>query len=163
MNKKLIRLTESGLHRIVKESVKRILNEGAKAVDPNNVVPQELAKKYMFAREYVDETNGLEIWGKNITGYHFFNQKRGPHDYSPQELLYALNIKRFTDILKLPGGNTRVRITVEGDPKSGMRITWGKNRPRKIGDYVDTEWGDKDGAIFHNPNNGHTKRIKQGF
>ena len=28
MNKKLIRLTESDLHRIVKESVKKILTEG---------------------------------------------------------------------------------------------------------------------------------------
>jgi len=27
MNKKIIRLTESGLHRIVKESVRRVLND----------------------------------------------------------------------------------------------------------------------------------------
>ena len=36
MNKKLIRLTESDLHRIVKESVKRALNERWKDGDENH-------------------------------------------------------------------------------------------------------------------------------
>ena len=43
MNKKLIRLTESDLHRIVKESVNRVLNEAYK--DPFNFFPDDDFKK----------------------------------------------------------------------------------------------------------------------
>ena len=43
MNKKLIRLTESDLHRIVKESVNRVLNEAYR--DPFNFFPDDDFKK----------------------------------------------------------------------------------------------------------------------
>ena len=37
MNKKLIRLTESDLHRIVKESVNKILSEAINELDPEHM------------------------------------------------------------------------------------------------------------------------------
>ena len=37
MNKKLIRLTESDLHRIVKESVNRVIKESDGGIDPNQI------------------------------------------------------------------------------------------------------------------------------
>jgi len=37
MNKKLIRLTESDLHRIVKESVNRVIKESDGGIDPSQI------------------------------------------------------------------------------------------------------------------------------
>jgi len=45
MNKKLIRLTESDLHRIVKESVNRILNEIGNTKDGRNKIRKAIANK----------------------------------------------------------------------------------------------------------------------
>jgi len=92
---KIIRLTESDLHRIVKESVNRILKE----------------KDDYVSSGYGDKDGEI---------YH--NPKNG-------------HVKR---IKKTP--------------------IW-KNRPNKIGDYVSSGYGDKDGEIFHNPKNGHVKRV----
>ena len=144
MNKKIIRLTESDLHRIVKESVKRVLNEGMKSVDPNNVVPEDLAIQYGFEPEYSDSENGLELWGKDLTG-----------DYN--KLLFKLGIRDFTSISNSITGK-HVRITVKPNQRKNndsMQI------PRKIGDYINSEYGDDKGTIFNNPKNGHTRRLNK--
>ena len=56
MNKKLIRLTESDLHRIVKESVKRAINEG-------NYFNHQADE---FGRDYFEEAKG---YAKGIVNY----------------------------------------------------------------------------------------------
>jgi hypothetical protein len=105
MAKQVIKLTEEDLHRIIKESVNKILSESAKGVDENNVVPQELAEKYHFTQAYSGFKNGLEIWERK---------------YKPElakELLRRLGIRRFTSI------NTTshtCRITVR--PKKVERV-----------------------------------------
>lgn len=56
MNKKLIRLTESDLHKIVKESVKRVLNE-----DETNEVEDTIV---YLSKEFTEKV--LEIkWGND--------------------------------------------------------------------------------------------------
>ena len=151
--------------RIIRESVNKVLkkkslNEGIKGVDPNNVVPQSVAEKYGFKREYSGFENGLELWGKSINMSNIFSKRNkwgDKTDMSTRELLHALGISNFTSLTKTPYGLT-VRITVEPDKTMENELGWGKRR-RKIGDYEDTEWRDKDGAIFHNPKNGHFKRF----
>ena len=54
MNKKLIRLTESDLHRIVKESVNKILNE---SFNPNN-------EKLKFIIDIVRDLGQVQLSGK---------------------------------------------------------------------------------------------------
>jgi len=59
MNKKLIRLTESDLHRIVKESVKKILKEWNKIenpdYDPREIIPFEHPVIQMWEKGYPPE------------------------------------------------------------------------------------------------------------
>jgi hypothetical protein len=64
--KKIIRLTEGDLHRIVKKSVNRILKESN--YFENDVVPAGKAEQLGY--EYIgkDET-GAEVWVKNVNGY----------------------------------------------------------------------------------------------
>ena len=73
MNKKLIRLTESDLHRIVKESVNRILREGEKY---HNASPKELLdtdyegvspEEYNMLRKY---DKGMNVKMVNNGGYY---------------------------------------------------------------------------------------------
>ena len=124
--------------RIIRESIKKVLNEGLKATDPNNVVPEDLAKKYGFEREYADNTNGLEIWGKDLSnpfmkrsnmnkytlakggdGKRFgFN---GKYIDNPKDMLDALGIRNFTTTSKNSKyGIMHVRITVKPNPKKKM-------------------------------------------
>ena len=67
MNRKLIRLTESDLHRIIKESVRRILREG------NMITPHDLEKGcgYGFFKspgdeDYVCEKYGDDMWREYV-------------------------------------------------------------------------------------------------
>lgn len=46
MNKKLIRLTEQDLHKIVKESVNRVLRENSRDIDDDNYFGGGLPNKY---------------------------------------------------------------------------------------------------------------------
>ncbi len=46
MNKKLIKLTEQDLHRIVKESVNRVLRENSRDIDDDNYFGGGLPNKY---------------------------------------------------------------------------------------------------------------------
>jgi len=46
MNKKLIRLTESDLHKIVKESVNRVLRENGRDIDDDNYFGGGLPDRY---------------------------------------------------------------------------------------------------------------------
>ena len=62
MNKKLIRLTEGDLHRIVKESVQRILNE-VEDLDLDNVMSQE--EEDRRNREYQNNASWAEDQSKD--------------------------------------------------------------------------------------------------
>ena len=46
MNKKIIRLTESDLHQIVKESVNRVLRENSRDIDDDNYFGGGLPNRY---------------------------------------------------------------------------------------------------------------------
>lgn len=115
--KKIIRLTESDLRRIVKRSVNRIINEGKHSPDVNNVVLQGTAEKFGFQPAY-STNDGLEIWEKNG-----LDKKMLP------KLLRRLNIERFT-YWSVSLGGYRVGITVKprfkgGDkPQSGLQSKW---------------------------------------
>lgn len=64
MNKKLIRLTESDLHRIVKESVKKILTEG------ENWIGDYERNNFDILRQKVSECGGtcsFSLNGKDFT------------------------------------------------------------------------------------------------
>ena len=68
MNKKLIRLTESDLHGIVKESVNRVLNESAHQASMDEI-DRELVNKAMGAfRKFYGETPHLEDYNINDDG-----------------------------------------------------------------------------------------------
>jgi hypothetical protein len=142
----IIRLTESDIHKIIRESVNNVLNkvinEGLKGTDPNNVVPEDLARQYGFESEYADSANGLELWGKDIP------------NGNTNRLLFKLGIRNFTSISNTATG-MHVRITV----KPNQRINDRMRTPRKIGDYVNSNYGDNKGIIFNNPKNGHTRRL----
>lgn len=68
MNKKIIRLTESDLHRIIKESVKRVLNEVGDTSKGQHMLGRLHAKKVVnsedddvfdYARDNRRKVNGL--------------------------------------------------------------------------------------------------------
>ena len=106
--KKIIRLTESDLRRIVKNSLKRILKEDKKAPDMQNVVSQKLAERFGFQMLYATN-DGLEIWEKTGVDKRMF-----------QRLLAKLNIDRYTYWSSSMNGY-RVGITVQGMPRGGGR------------------------------------------
>lgn len=61
MSKKLIRLTESDLHRIVKESVNRILKEGLYDTDEDNeIYDVGYEDKYRVVWEFKTKTSYLQ-------------------------------------------------------------------------------------------------------
>lgn len=97
------------------------LNEGIKAVDPTNVVPEEVAKKYGFSPAYAGFGNDLELWESSTK--------------HPRELLKALGISRFTNY----NTNGSVRITVKVSPKKD-EYTFPKRDERhgyiRRGDYM---------------------------
>lgn len=63
--KKIIRLTESDLRRIVKRSVNRIINEGKHSPDVNNVVLQGTAEKFGF-QQHIQQTMGLRFGKRTV-------------------------------------------------------------------------------------------------
>jgi len=64
MNKKLIRLTESDLHRIVKESVDRVLREDSRDIDDDNYFGGGLPDRYF--NDYDDALDDDRITPKQI-------------------------------------------------------------------------------------------------
>ena len=68
MNKKLIRLTEGDLHRIVKESVQKILNEadGWQTYDDTNMSPEEKAFRATISPNF--NQSAIEYLGKLSNG-----------------------------------------------------------------------------------------------
>lgn len=68
MNKKLIRLTESDLHRIVKESVKRVLRE---ELDVNKFFVADEGDGMYNIFSYADfDENGYYVGHEGEDGYH---------------------------------------------------------------------------------------------
>lgn len=64
--KKTIRLTESDLHRIVKESVKKILNEAeAGSVSHGTMRNEDVLPRIMSALFKEDKAKAREIWRNN--------------------------------------------------------------------------------------------------
>lgn len=99
------------------------MNESLKGVDPANVVPEELAERYGFSREYSGFESGLELWGRSLE----------PED--AKKLRQVLGISRFTEQSFSPNPSitkTRVKITVQ--PARKRERDYG-NRGRS-GDYV---------------------------
>jgi hypothetical protein len=143
--KQIIKLTESDLHNIVNESVKRILKEDRKGVDVNNVVSEDNAVKFGFSEEYCGFEQGLELWGKDVT-----SRKEA------KMLLKQLLISRFTTESESDWG-LHVRITVKPNPPK-REFSFRKKKD-KIGDYYSTGYGDSQGEFFHNPKTNHTKRF----
>lgn len=121
----------------------RALTEGLKTTNNANAVPEELARNCGFKLEYGGGEDGYEIWGRDIE----------PGSYG-EELLRTLGIRKW-DSWNV-NGHVRITVKPEYDYSSEK---WNAPR-RKIGDYVDTEWADNGGRIFHNPKNGHFKREK---
>ncbi len=93
--KRKIRLTESDLHRIVSESVNRVLKESQKASDAQNAVSQDMAEKLGFKLEY-DTGDGYELWGRVVS------------KNDEKKILSILRIPRFTSY----NMNGRALITV---------------------------------------------------
>lgn len=58
--KRIAKLTESDLHRIVKESVKRVLNEGTYQVD---TLPDILSNMASYAEQCINN-------GEDVSGYY---------------------------------------------------------------------------------------------
>ena len=58
--KRITRLTESDLHRIVKESVKKVLNEGTYQVD---TLPDILSNMASYAEQCINN-------GEDVSGYY---------------------------------------------------------------------------------------------
>ena len=72
MTKKIIRLTEGDLHRIVKESVNRVLKESQMTQShlyfDDDLVPVGKAEQLGYKYIGKDE-KGTEVWIKNVKGY----------------------------------------------------------------------------------------------
>ena len=134
-----IRLTEGDLHKIVKESIKRILKEDRKGEDVYNMVSEDDAVRFGFSEEYCGFEQGLELWGKDVT-----SRKEAAM------LLRQLRITRFTTESESDWG-LHVRITVKPNPPKG-RLSFRKKKD-KIGDYYTTGHGDSHHRIW-----GHTMR-----
>ena len=72
MNKKLIRLTESDLHKIVKESVNRMLNESDSSDIQNKLIDYCLPMFTKVLKKYPNievETDGERIFAYDDLGY----------------------------------------------------------------------------------------------
>ena len=78
MNKKLIRLTESDLHRIVRESVKRILKESNVGTHDYNNLPLKDGGFDSYAYEYDDALDNA----KSIEEFDEMMKKRKEHSLS---------------------------------------------------------------------------------
>ena len=105
----MVRLTESDLHRIIKESVNKILKEGMKSTDENNIVPEDLAIKYGFKLDYSGFPNGLELWRKTI------------YKFEAGEYLRVLGIREFTSWHVVGKDKLGIRITVQPKPKQQQK------------------------------------------
>ena len=87
MNKKRIRLTESDLHRIVKESVKRVLNEG----DKYGGYLGEVSKSINYFH-----SNAMENLENLIKAY-----EEIPEEYSPMQTSHIAMVHKAIECLKL--------------------------------------------------------------
>ena len=82
MNKKLIRLTESDLHRIVKESVKRIMNEVGETDDGQKMLAKLAARKsfngdggYFDVADYARQKRNGDLKRQDLYAKTFHKEK----------------------------------------------------------------------------------------
>ena len=119
MKKNRIRLTESQLHNIIKESVKRIINEGERI---NNRVPFPLSDM-----DFVNDDGGIETLRKDK----FADQYTTPEaEAKRKERLQNKmnNIRRlfYDGILKDTSLEANLRALKQGDDKWMDKLTqWG--------------------------------------
>ena len=96
MNKKLIRLTESDLHRIVKESVKRVLKESKprllREMDDYQRIPFYGLKRYL-------EKIGFEMTGKGR-----FDSNDG-YTFTFEKTIFTDENEIFVEIVAYPRGD----------------------------------------------------------
>lgn len=80
--KRIAKLTESDLHRIVKESVKRVLNEGTYQVD---TLPDILSNMASYAEQCINN-------GEDVSGYYSEIIETGLfHDSEGKTVDYDIN------------------------------------------------------------------------
>ena len=127
-------------------------------MDLENSIP---TKEISITRTpYINIKNDEENLKYDINFSYHYNKEDGKNfvltgDYN--KLLFKLGIRDFTSISNSITGK-HVRITVKPNQRKNndsMQI------PRKIGDYINSEYGDDKGTIFNNPKNGHTRRLNK--
>ena len=91
MNKKLIRLTEQDLHKIVKESIDNIIVEFRTTYD--NTMKKEMTKAFLKLEDYTKHLVGL------LTGYQMPTNGMSLSEYA-KRLGYTKSSKRFINALK---------------------------------------------------------------
>ena len=148
MNKKLIRLTESDLHRIVKESVKNVLREDFDSADSQQMLwlkSKQILKKYFGKNPniniqddddtlYIEETNpmgganGISIkWGYSSSD--MIDMRESVHDYW-EDAVY-----KYATREKLPKGWERIErendepIYRDPDYNEYVKDEYGKFKP----------------------------------
>lgn len=91
MNKKLIRLTESDLHRIVKESVQKILNEadGWQTYDDTNMSPEEKAFRATISPNF--NQSAIEYLGKLSNGNTLIEYNGVSFEITPKGKMIRVN------------------------------------------------------------------------
>jgi len=191
MNKRLIRLTEQDIHRIVKESVQAIIvtESNGKGVNNwgNKSLPYGFQDDGHGGRIHVNHKGKIDGWNNGEYGCgriesprEVKKHKRETNGWKDQYVSDRGYIQS-----KGSGKNKQFRIIPRSmkesinnladnpqDANMSKRITESDlhrivkesvNRILKESDYVSSGYADKDGRIFRNPQNGHVKQIKEGF
>ena len=81
--KKLIRLTEGDLHRIVKESVQKILSEGWNDFNTDGMSPEEINFRRSMSPGMMDQSK-LVYHGKLSNGNTFITYEGQNYEVSPK-------------------------------------------------------------------------------
>lgn len=166
MNKKLIRLTESDLHRIVKESVNKVLSEAINELDPRTYASyadkrakQANVEKYLGNDDKADSLYKKAHQGKQAAVKAFNNQYGYDKEY-PIDGQYrkGLNTARYEMDLGSGDKNYPYRANTyyaETDPKyaHGQTINFGKGGNDVVnhrrGSYGDNYEEYKNNDIYH--------------
>ena len=101
MNKKLIRLTESDLHRIVKESVKRVLNEDVRTYSADELRQKwnDTGNSYKYAHP---TRNGIDMYTLSNGNYDdnvYFHNKAEALDWIKRYVTDPESIQALKDAL----------------------------------------------------------------
>ena len=78
MNKKVIRLNESDLHRIVKESVNRVINEADSQININTKTREIYAIAYDIMQAY-DLSTAINVLENVKNDIQYYEDENGPY------------------------------------------------------------------------------------